>query len=146
MKKLFFVFFCIFSLTSMAQNEPANNPEDSVQVIDMNRTFSVGGRALMCLKSKTADKKSVKALTWTLDNKRAGDQNFVHLEVKNAKTGQVEEFNSWNGGVEIRMVKKSNGTISYQVFDDTFSHLVISQLNKDKDIYVILYYSELLEK
>jgi hypothetical protein len=125
----------------MAQDTEKN---DSVQVIDMNRTFSVGGRALLCLRSAEASRKDVKALSWTLTNNPVGDQNFVHLEVKNAKTDKVEAFQSWNGGVQVTMKKKSDGKITYEVYDDTFMHLRIVELNNN-GIYIILLYSELLK-
>ena len=146
MKKLLFVFFLFYGISVLAQDGNITLGKDSIETIDMNRTFSVGGRAIMCLRSANANKKELKALTWTLENNRAGNQNFVMLKVQNVKTEQMEAMNTWNGGVNIEMTKRKDGTFIYNVYDDLFTHLRIVQMSKDSDIYIILFYSELINK
>lgn len=113
------------------------------QVIPMNRTFSVGGKAIMCLRSNTAMKNDMKALTWTLSNDRIADKNIVVLDVKNIRTGRTEAHQLWDG-VEVYLVRNKKGSTMYTVQDDMFSHLRIIDIGDDT--YVILFYSELLKK
>lgn len=138
MKRLFAIaLMMVFVITASAQ---VNN--DSLQTINMNRTFSVGGKAILCLRSADADKRDIKALSWTLENKRVADTNFVTLKVSDFKTGNVEEYQTWSDDVQIGMlVNKKDNTRSYFIFDDTFFHLRILDLGKGMN--VILLYSDL---
>lgn len=109
--------------------------------VDMNRTFSVGGKAIMCLRSKEASKKSLQALEWILKNDRIGDTNIVVLDVKNAKDGSTVAHQSWSEGVMVRMKMKDNKPVVYEVYDDMFSHLRIADVDLG---WIILFYSEMI--
>lgn len=130
-------------LTTQAQETSDSTQVDSVQVIDMNRTFSVGGNAIMLLRSNTASKSDAKPLTWTLKNDRIGETNVVVLDVKNSRTGETEAHQLWSDGVNVTMRITKDGTILYQVSDDLFSHLRILKM---KMATVIMFYSELLNQ
>ena len=131
----------MLSMGLMAQaQEHANGTQDSVQVIDMNRTFSVGGNAMMLLRSNTAEKRNLKPLEWTLKNDRIGDTNIVVLEVKNRRTGETEAYQSWSEGVNVTMKITKDGATMYDVSDDLFSHLRIMKTNVGT---IIMFYSEL---
>ena len=123
-----------------ADSVQVENKADSVRVVDMNRTFSVGGNALMLLRSNNATKKDMKPLAWTLKNDRIGDTNIVVLEVKNRRTGETEAYQSWNEGVNITMSIFKDGSTMYDVSDDLFSHLRIMKVQLGT---VIMFYSEL---
>lgn len=138
MKKLFTI--AIMLLAGLTANAQEKN--DSIRDIDMNRTFNAGGKALMCLRSANAEKRDLKPLTWTLENNRIGDQNIVLLKVVNAKTGETEAMQTWNGNVNIAMrVNEKDKTKSYFILDDTFYHLRI--LDIGQGVSVILLYSDL---
>ena len=115
---------------------------DSVKTIQMNRTFSVGGKALMCLRSANAAKRDLKPLEWTLENHPIGEKNFITLHVKNAKTGLTEARQTWSDGEQVVMMIGKDGLKKYQVYDDMFRHLLMADCGKD--YYVIFLYSELL--
>ena len=152
MKKLLFIMLML-SMGLMAQaQDQANGTQDSVQVenkadsvrvVDMNRTFSVGGNAIMLLRSNTAEKRNLKPLEWTLKNDRIGDTNIVVLEVKNRRTGETEAYQSWSEGVNVTMKITKDGTTMYDVSDDLFSHLRIMKTNVGT---IIMFYSELKKK
>ena len=112
-----------------------------LETVDMNRTFSVGGKAIMCLRSKEASKKSLQALDWTLKNDRIGDTNIVVLDVKNAKDGSSVAHQSWSEGVMVRMKVKDKKPVVYEVYDDMFSHLRIADVDLG---WIILFYSEMI--
>lgn len=112
-----------------------------LETVDMNRTFSVGGKAIMCLRSKEASKKSLHALEWTLKNDRIGDTNIVVLDVKNAKDGSTVAHQSWSEGVMVRMKVKDKKPVVYEVYDDMFSHLRIVDVDLG---WIILFYSEMI--
>ena len=112
-----------------------------LETVDMNRTFSVGGKAIMCLRSKEASKKSLQALEWTLKNDRIGDTNIVVLDVKNAKDGSTIAHQSWSVGVMVRMKVKDKKPVVYEVYDDMFSHLRIADIDLG---WIILFYSEMI--
>ena len=123
-----------------ADSVQVENKADSIRVVDMNRTFSVGGNALMLLRSNNAAKKDMKPLAWTLKNDRIGDTNIVVLEVKNRRTGETEAYQSWSEGVNVTMKITKDGTTMYDVSDDLFSHLRIMKMNVGT---IIMFYSEL---
>ena len=123
-----------------ADSMQVENKSDSIRVVDMNRTFSVGGNALMLLRSNNATKKDMKPLAWTLKNDRIGDTNIVVLEVKNRRTGETESYQSCNDGVNVTMKITNDGTTMYDVSDDIFSHLRIMKVQLGT---VIMFYSEL---
>ena len=126
-----------------AQETSDSTKVDSVQVVDMNRTFSVGGNALLLLRSNSASKRDMKQLEWTLKNDRIGDTNVVVLDVKNRRTGETEAHQLWSDGVNVTMKTTKDGTILYEVSDDLFSHLRIMKANVGT---IIMFYSELLKK
>ena len=123
-----------------ADSVQVENKADSVRIVDMNRTFSVGGNALMLLRSNNAAKKDMKPLEWTLKNDRIGDTNIVVLEVKNRRTGETEAYQSWSESVNVTMKITKDGTTMYDVSDDLFSHLRIVKMNIGT---IIMFYSEL---
>ena len=123
-----------------ADSMQVENKADSVRVVDMNRTFSVGGNALMLLRSNNASKKDMKPLEWTLKNDRINDTNIVVLEVKNRRTGETEAHQIWSDGVNVTMKITKDGTTMYDVSDDLFSHLRIMKVQLGT---VIMFYSEL---
>ena len=127
----------------VAMTATAQETNDSIQTIEMNRTFSVGGKAIMCLRSNQAEKRDLKPLTWTLKNDRVGDKNFVVLDVKNKKTGTREVHQSWSDGVFVRMKTEKGKPIIYEVYDDMFSHLRIVDVKLGN---IIMFYSEMLKK
>jgi len=130
-------------LMAQAQEQTDSTRVDSVQVIDMNRTFSVGGNAMMLLRSNNAAKKDMKPLEWTLKNDRIGDTNIVVLEVKNRRTGETEAHQLWSEGVNVTMKITKDGTTMYDVSDDLFSHLRIIKMNVGT---IIMFYSEMLKQ
>lgn len=138
MKKLLFLLFAFFVLVANAQE---NN--DSIQTIEMNRTFSVGGNAIMCLRSANANKKSLQALEWTLKNNHIGENNVIVLEVKNRNTGEQVAHQIWTDGAFARMKVKNGKPAMYEVYDDLFSHLRIVDVNLG---FIVLFYSEMLKK
>lgn len=138
MKKLLLLTMMMVAMTATAQET-----NDSIQTIEMNRTFSVGGKAIMCLRSNQAEKRDLKPLTWTLKNDRVGDKNFVVLDVKNKKTGTREVHQSWSDGVFVRMKTEKGKPIIYEVYDDMFSHLRIVDVKLGN---IIMFYSEMLKK
>jgi len=113
-----------------------------LETVDMNRTFSVGGKAIMCLRSNNASKKSLQALEWTLKNDRIGDTNIVVLDVKNAKDGSTVAHQSWSDGVMVKMKVKDKKPVVYEVYDDMFSHLRIADVDLG---WIILFYSEMIK-
>ena len=114
-----------------------------LEVVDMNRTFSVGGKAIMCLRSKEATKKSLQPLEWTLKNDRIGNTNIVVLDVKNSKTGELVAHQSWSDGINIRMKLGAKGNpVLYELYDDMFSHLRIVDVDLG---WIILFYSEIIK-
>lgn len=145
MKKVaFFTIMMLVAIAASAQEVGSNKKETEYEIIDMNRTFSVGGEAIMCLTSKTATKKNLQALEWTLKNDHIGETNIVVIDVKNAKTGQTVAHQSWSDGVYVRMrVDKDKKPVTYEVYDDMFNHLLIAQLQLGT---IIQLYSELLKK
>lgn len=108
----------------------------------MNRTFSVGGKAIMCLRSSNANKRSLQPLEWTLKNDRIGNSNIAVLDVKNSRTGETVAHQSWSDGTLIRMKTKNNTPVMYEVYDDMFSHLRIADVGMG---FIILFYSEMLK-
>ena len=114
-----------------------------LEVVDMNRTFSVGGKAIMCLRSKEATKKSLQPLEWTLKNDRIGNTNIVVLDVKNSKTGELVAHQSWSDGINIRMkLGAKDNPVLYELYDDMFSHLRIVDVDLG---CIILFYSEIIK-
>lgn len=138
MKKLLIFLFAFFVMVANAQE---NN--DSIQTIEMNRTFSVGGKAIMCLRSENANKKSLQALEWTLKNNHIGENNVIVLEVKNRNTGEQVAHQIWTDGAFVRMKVKNGKPAMYEVYDDLFSHLRIVDVNLG---FIVLFYSEMLKK
>lgn len=112
-----------------------------METVDMNRTFSVGGKAIMCLRSNEGSKRSLQALEWTLKNDHIGDTNIVVLDVKNAKDGSTVAHQSWGEGVMVRMMVKDKKPAIYEVYDDMFSHLRIADVGMG---WVILFFSEMI--
>ena len=148
MKKLLFTIAMLLTISAASAQDAADTTTTKTataqqQVIPMNRTFSVGGKALMCLRSKTATKNDMKALTWTLSNDRIADKNIVVLDVKDARTDRTEAHQLWDG-VEVYLTKDKKGSTMYTVQDDMFSHLRIVDIGGDT--YVIMFFSELLKK
>lgn len=145
MRKAFLFFAMLLSgLTASAQGEVK---EDTIQrpqleTVDINRTFSVGGNALMCLRSNNATKRSLQPLEWTLKNDIVGGQNFVTLDVKNRNTGAFVAHQTWDEGQLIRMKIKEGKPVMYEVYDDMFSHLRIVDVDLG---WMILFYSEILK-
>lgn len=114
-----------------------------LEVVDMNRTFSVGGKAIMCLRSKEATKKSLQPLEWTLKNDRIANTNIVVLDVKNSKTGELVAHQSWSDGINIRMkLGAKDNPVLYELYDDMFSHLRIADVDLG---WIILFYSEIIK-
>lgn len=138
MKKVFLLFMMCIPMLVFAQEQ-----NDSIQTIEMNMTFSVGGKAIMCLRSSNATKRSLQSLEWTLKNDRIGETNIVVLDVKNSKTGESVAHQSWSDGVFVRMKVKEGKPALYEVYDDIFSHLRIADVGLG---FIILFYSELLKK
>ena len=136
MKKALFLLLMCVAMNVQAQS-------DSIQVIDMNRTFSVGGKAIMCLRSANANKKSLQPLEWTLKNDRIGNSNITVLDVKNSRTGETVAHQSWSDGTLIHMKTKDNKPVMYEVYDDMFSHLRIVDVDLG---FIILFYSEMLKQ
>lgn len=140
MRKLFFLLLVITaSLNAVAQD----SSKDELEVIDMNRTFSVGGKAIMCLRSNKAERRNVKPLEWTLKNDRIGETNIVVLDVKNTNTNEIVAHQSWSEGVMVRMKRKEKKPVMYEVYDDMFSHLRMADTGFG---WVILFYSEMIDK
>lgn len=126
-------------MTAGAQEK--NDTISNIEVIDLNRTFSVGGSAILCLRSNEASKKDLKSLNWTLKNDRIGETNLVVLEVKNSRDGSNVAYQTWSD-VQVRMKTKDKKPILYEVYDDTFSHLRIANVDMG---YIILFFSQLLK-
>ena len=137
MKKVLILLMMCLTMTMQAQEQ-----NDSIRVIDMNRTFSVGGKAIMCLRSSNANKRSLQPLEWTLKNDRIGNSNIAVLDVKNSRTGETVAHQSWSDGTLIRMKTKNNTPVMYEVYDDMFSHLRIADVGMG---FIILFYSEMLK-
>lgn len=138
MKRVFFLLLTLLMTSAVS----AQTTNDSIKTILMNRTFSVGGKALMCLRSANAAKRDLKPLEWTLENHPIGEKNFITLHVKNAKTGLTEASQTWSDGERVVMTIDNKGNKKYQVYDDTFRHLLMADLGKD--VYVLFLYSQLL--
>ena len=138
MKKVFiFLAMLVVAITIKAQKA-------ELEVVDMNRTFSVGGKAIMCLRSNEANKRSLQALEWTLKNDHIGESNIVVLDVKDAKTGNQVAHQSWGDNIQIRMkLDAKSKPMMYEVYDDMFSHLSIADVDLG---WVILFYSEILKE
>lgn len=138
MKKALSIF-ALLLIGMVASAQEAAKAE--LETVDMNRTFSVGGKAIMCLRSNNASKKSLQALEWTLKNDRIGDTNIVVLDVKNAKDGSTVAHQSWSEGIMVRMKVKDKKPVLYEVYDDMFSHLRIADVDLG---WIILFYSEMI--
>jgi hypothetical protein len=136
-KVLSIIALLIIGMVASAQE----TAKAELETVDMNRTFSVGGKAIMCLRSKEASKKSLQALEWTLKNDRIGDTNIVVLDVKTAKDGSTVAHQSWSDGVMVRMKVKDKKPVVYEVYDDMFSHLRIVDVDLG---WIILFYSEMI--
>ena len=137
-KVLFIIAVVIVAMTATAQEQ-----KDSVQIIEMNRTFSVGGKAIMCLRSNNAEKKSLQPLEWTLKNDHIGNSNIVVLDVKNSRTGATIVHQSWSDGILVHMKVKKGKPAMYEVYDDMFSHLRVVDVDMG---FIILFYSELIKR
>ena len=140
MKKVLFI--ALFILMTAAVSAQESN--DSIKTIPMNRAFSVGGKAIMCLRSANASKRSLKPLEWTMENHPINDKNFITLHVKNTKTGLTEARQTWSDNEQVVMKINEKGEKTYMVYDDMFRHLVIMELSQYS--YVILLYSDLINK
>ena len=143
MKKLVLIIaLAVFSVVNISAQEKVTK-NDSIEVIDLNRTFSIGGKALMCLRSANMSKRNLQSLDWTLENNPVGDKNMVTLKVTNSKTGAIVAFQIWDDGVNVRMKRNryKKDSSMYEVYDDMFSHLRMVQFSGDT--YIILYYSEM---
>lgn len=132
MKKVFLLLAAI----AVALNISAQ--ESEFEVVDMNRTFSVGGKAIMCLRSSDANRKSFQQLEWTLKNDHIGNSNIVVLDVKDEKTGNQVAHQSWGDNILIRMKRKDKEPQMYEVYDDMFSHLRIAKTSFG---WIILFFS-----
>lgn len=144
MKKLIlFALMAVSVLAASAQENAEDSTKAEPKVYDMNRTFSVGGKALLCLRSASADKKDLKALLWTLSNDRIGESNVVKLVVTDRKTEEIIAHQIWTDGVDVTLTITDKGTKMYEVKDELFSHLRIVELGKE--VYGILFYSEMLK-
>lgn len=135
----------LLAMTISAQEEatPTDSTKAELEVVDMNRTFSVGGKALMCLRSNKAEKRNLQALEWTLKNDRIGDKNVVVLDVINARDNSTVAHQMWSDGAMVRMKVKNKKPVLYEIYDDMFSHLRIADVG---NMWVILFYSEMLEQ
>ena len=148
-KALSIVIMLLLAMTISAQEEatPTDSTKAELEVVDMNRTFSVGGKALMCLRSNKAEKRNLQALEWTLKNDRIGDKNVVVLDVINARDNSTVAHQMWSDGAMVRMkVTNKDGKKvpkMYEVYDDMFSHLRIADVG---NMWVILFYSEMIEQ
>ena len=143
-KALMTIALLAAGLTASAQGEVKEDTihRPQLETVDMNRTFSVGGNALMCLRSNNATKRSVQPLEWTLKNDIVGGQNFVTLDVKNRNTGASVAHQTWDEGQLIRMKIKEGKPAMSEVYDDMFSHLRIVDVNMG---WIILFFSEILK-
>ena len=130
---------CTCCMLAVAQDE-----QKGERVVNMNRTFSVGGKALMCLRSANAGKNDLKALTWVLENKLIGEKNFITFNVDNAKTNRMEARQTWNDGEQVQMRIDEKGLKTYVVYDDTFIHLLLTEIGQD--VYAIMLYSQLINE
>lgn len=139
MKKVLFLFLMCLPIVVCAQDEKKEE-----RVVNMNRTFSVGGKALMCLRSANAGKNDLKALTWVLENNLIGEKNFITFNVDNAKTNRMEARQTWNDGEQVQMRIDEKGLKTYVVYDDTFIHLLLTEIGQD--VYVIMLYSQLINE
>lgn len=148
MKKLLSIIALLLvgMMASAQETTPTDSTKAKPEIVDMNRTFSIGGKAIMCLRSNEASKRSLQALEWTLKNDRIGDTNIVVLDVKNAKDGSTVAHQSWSDGVNVRMyVTEENGKKDpsiCEVYDDMFSHLRIVYTKMGN---AIMFYSEMLK-
>ncbi len=144
-KALSIVIMLLLAMTISAQEEatPTDSTKAELEVVDMNRTFSVGGKALMCLRSNKAEKRNLQALEWTLKNDRIGDKNVVVLDVINARDNSTVAHQMWSDGAMVRMKVKNKKPVLYEIYDDMFSHLRIADVG---NMWVILFYSEMLEQ
>ena len=139
MKRVLF----IMALLSIVLTAGAQEKKDSLRDISMDRTFSVGGKALVCVRSASMGNKDLRALTWTLENDRVGDSNFVKFECKDAKTGEIVAYKNWNEGVHCVMrINEAKNEKSYFVLDNEFYHLRIVDIGKE--VYMIMFYSDLI--
>ena len=136
-----FLLFALLMVGMTAGAQEKNDTISNIEVIDLNRTFSVGGSAILCLRSNEASKKDLKSLNWTLKNDRIGETNLVVLEVKNSRDGSNVAYQTWSD-VQVRMKTKDKKPILYEVYDDTFSHLRIANVDMG---YIILFFSQLLK-
>lgn len=130
---------CTCCMLAVAQDEQKDE-----RVVNMNRTFSVGGKALMCLRSANAGKNDLKALTWVLENNLIGEKNFITFNVDNAKTNRMEARQTWNDGEQVQMRIDEKGLKTYVVYDDTFIHLLLTEIGQD--VYAIMLYSQLINE
>ena len=141
MRRLAILFaLMLFWMTASAQTENSD-----IKILDLNRSFSVGGKAIACQqKNKKLGPEDYANLTWTLENKHLDGMNFITLDVRDASDGTIYAYKTWYNGELIKMVVRGGKPMGYMVYDDMFIHLRIILGEKDDD--VIFLYSELLPK
>ena len=113
--------------------------------IDMNRTFSVSGKAVMLMKTKVTDDHEFQDLRWTLSNQHFNSGNVLTLDVTDATTGEVVAHQMWHGEESINMVIREDGKKAYLVYDQDFYHLRILEtpIKGFPDYFTIMLFTEL---
>ena len=112
------------------------------QKVVINTNFNMAGDAILLAKSASVSRNDFKPLKWELTNEVVGGKNFITLKVTNKKTGNQEEYKTWNEGVSL-MIEKTKDTTIYTVYDDTFIHLRILEMQQGN---TILLFSDLRTK
>ena len=136
-KVLLTLVLMLAGMTAGAQETNDTVKADTVKTekksVVINTNFNMAGDAILLSKSAHVSRSDFKPLKWELTNEVVGGKNFITLKVINKKTGQQEEFKTWNEGVSMMMEKTKDTTI-YSVYDETFIHLRILEMPQGNSI------------
>lgn len=147
MKKLLSIAIMLLAVLAVGAQEMNDTVKaDTVKMekkkVVINTNFNMAGDAILLAKSASVSRNDFKPLKWELTNEVVGGKNFITLKVTNKKTGNQEEYKTWNEGVSL-MIEKTKDTTIYTVYDDTFIHLRILEMQQGN---TILLFSDLRTK
>lgn len=147
MKRISIIMLMLLAVLAVGAQEmndtvKADTVKTEKKKVVINTNFNAAGDAILLAKSASVSRSDFKPLKWELTNEVVGGKNFITLKVTNKKTGNQEEYKTWNEGVSLMMEKTKDTTI-YTVYDDTFIHLRILEMQQGN---TILLFSDLRTK
>lgn len=122
MRRLAILFaLMLFGVGVSAQ---ATKQKSKKRVVEVTRSFTADGKAVMLATSSDSDGNNHGEFTWKLTNERIKGHNIVFFEVCD-KWGLPIVFKTWDTGARIKMTFEGDEPYEYEVFDGALSHLRI---------------------